>query len=167
MIKQFRVAKIEDLPEIINIYNDSINDGITTLESAIVTVESRVDWFHSHDKETRPILVKEYRDKIISWIDFQPFDAGKAYQNCARINIYIERNFRGQKLGQKFLQEALAKAKEYGIKTLLAYIFADNIASLKLFKKMNFREWGRFPSVAEFDDTQKDLIILGRAIETV
>lgn len=164
MIKQFRVAEIEDLPKIINIYNDAINDGISTVQSDNVTVESRVEWFKSHDKETRPILVKEYKNKIISWIDFQPFDSNVAYQDSARVNIYIERNFRGQKLGQKFLQEAIDKASTYGIKTLLAYIFSDNIASLKLFKKMNFREWGYFPNIAQIKDERKDLIILGFSI---
>ncbi|MDX1808153.1 MAG: GNAT family N-acetyltransferase [Sulfurospirillaceae bacterium] len=164
MIKQFRVAEIDDLPEIINIYNDAINDGISTVHSDIITPDNKIEWFKSHDKDTRPILVKEYKNKIISWIDFQPFDENAAYKNSARVSIYIERNFRGQKLGQKFLQEAIDKADIYGIKTLLAYIFSDNIASLKLFKKMHFREWGHFPNIAQINNESKDLIILGCSI---
>jgi len=165
MIGQFRVANIEDLPQIVNIYNDAISDGISTADSDKVTIESKVDWFMSHDKQNRPILVKEYRGKIIAWLSFQPFYPALAYLNSARINIYIDRNFRGQKLGQRFLKEALIKAKEYGIKNLLALIFADNIASLKLFKKFDFKEWGRFPKFAEIHGTEKDLIILGLRLD--
>lgn len=33
-------------------------------------------------------------------------------------------------------------ALDYDIKTLLALIFADNLASQKLFKKLGFKEWG-------------------------
>ncbi|MDD3323843.1 MAG: GNAT family N-acetyltransferase [Sulfurospirillaceae bacterium] len=162
MIKPLRDALIDDLPEIVKIYNSAIADGISTEDSHEVSVDEKVAWFSSHDMPTRPLLVKEYHGKIIAWISFQPFYPNVfAYKDTARIHIYIEKNFQGKKLGQQFLCEALEKASLYGIETLLAFIFADNQASLKLFKKMGFKEWGNLSCVAKIEGVEKDLVLLG------
>lgn len=165
MIKALRCATLEDLPEIIKIYNEAITDGISTADSNVVSVEDKLEWFHSHDAQ-HPILVKEYYGRIIAWISLQPFYANLfAYRYSARINIYIDKNFQGKKLGQQFLNEALEKALEYDIKTLLALIFADNPASLKLFKKLGFKEWGELGRIANIEGLDKDLLILGLRIK--
>jgi len=161
MIETFRNATIEDLPQIVKIYNRAIEDGISTADSETVTADEKIDWFRAHDKEKRPILVKEYHGKVIAWISLQPFYPHLAYEKSARINIYVDSNFRGKKLGQMFLREIIDMADEYNIENFLALIFADNPASLKLFKKLGFKEWGNLPSVAKIHDEDKDLLILG------
>ncbi len=165
MLSELRHATVEDLPEIIKIYNEAIKDGISTADSKVVTTEEKMEWFNEHD-ELHPILVKEYHGRIIAWISIQPFYANLfAYRHSARINIFIDKNFQGKKLGQQFLTEAIEEAKEHNIKTLLALIFADNIPSLKLFKKLGFKEWGNLSRVATIDKTDKDLLVLGIRIQ--
>ena len=161
MMESFRNATIEDLPQIIAIYNRAIEDGISTADSVKVTADEKIDWFVSHDNKKWPILVKEYCNKVIAWVSLQPFYPHIAYEKSARINIYIDSNFRGKKLGQMFLKEVLEMADEYDIENFLALIFADNITSLKLFKKLGFKEWGHFPNVAKIKETRKDLLVLG------
>ena len=63
-----------------------------------------------------------------------------------------------------FLNEAMDEAKSLVIKTLLALIFADNPASLKLFKKIGFKEWGNLSRIANIEGIDKDLLILGQRI---
>ncbi len=161
MIKTFRNATIEDLPQIVKIYNKAIAEGISTADSEKVTADEKIDWFIAHDKEKRPILVKEHHGKVIAWVSLQPFYPHLAYEKSARINIYIDSNFRGKKLGQMFLKEVIGLAGEYGIENFLALIFADNPTSLKLFKKLGFKEWGNLPNVAKIHGEDKDLLILG------
>jgi len=165
MIETFRNATIEDLPQIVKIYNKAIEDGISTADSVKVTADEKIDWFRAHDKEKRPILVKEYHNKVIAWVSLQPFYPHLAYEKSARINIYIDSNFRGKKLGQMFLKEILDLADDYQIENFLALIFADNPTSLKLFKKLGFKEWGHFPSVAKIHGEDKDLLILGLKVK--
>ncbi len=164
MLNELRKATLDDLPEIIKIYNEAISDGISTADSKIVSVEDKLQWFEAHTPDY-PILVKEYHGRIIAWISLQPFYANLfAYRYSARINIYIDKNFQGKKLGQQFLNEAIEEAKNLGIKTLLALIFADNPASLKLFKKIGFKEWGNLSRIATIDGIDKDLLLLGQRI---
>ncbi len=165
MLNELRQATIEDLPEIIKIYNEAIKDGISTADSKIVSVEDKIEWFNSHSDD-RPILVKEYHGRIIAWISIQPFYANLlAYKDTARINIYIDKNFQGKKLGQQFLSEAIEQTKNFQIKTLLALIFAENLPSLKLFKKIGFKEWGNLNKIATIEGVDKDLLILGLRIQ--
>lgn len=161
MIKSFRNATIEDLPQIVKIYNDAIEDGISTADSIKVTADEKIDWFRAHDRANRPMLVKEYHGKVIAWLSLQPFYPHLAYKHSARVNIYIDRNFRGKKLGQQFLKEVLDEADTYEIENFLALIFADNETSLKLFKKLGFKEWGKLPGVARIQGEERDLLVLG------
>ncbi len=165
MIKELRNATIEDLPQIVKIYNRAINDGISTADSETVTPDEKIDWFRSHDQNKRPIMVKEYHGKVIAWVSLQPFYPHIAYESSARINIYIDSNFRGKKLGQIFLKEIVDSASEFGIENFLALIFADNPTSLKLFKKFGFKEWGQFPGIAKIHGKDKDLLVLGLKIK--
>ena len=165
MIKSFRNASVEDLPQIVKIYNKAIEDGISTADSEKVTADEKIDWFRAHDREKRPILVKEYHGKVIAWVSLQPFYPHLAYEKSARINIYIDTNFRGKKLGQQFLKEVISMADEFGIENFIALIFADNPTSLKLFKKLGFKEWGHLPSVAKIHGEDKDLLILGLKVK--
>lgn len=165
MLNELRHATLEDLPEIIKIYNEAIKDGISTADSKTVSVEDKIEWFKAHDA-LHPILVKEYHGRIIAWISLQPFYANfLAYAHSARINIYIDKNFQGKKLGQQFLSEAIEQAKNYEIKTLLALIFSENAPSLKLFKKLGFKEWGNLNRIATIEGMDKDLLILGHRIQ--
>jgi len=50
-------------------------------------------------------------------------------------------------------------------KTLLALIFADNLASQKLFKKLGFKEWGNLNGIANIEGVDKDLLLLGLRIK--
>lgn len=163
MIDFYREATKDDLAQIVKIYNLAVSSGISTADTDEVSIESKQQWFDSHTKK-RPILVKEYHGKIIAWISFDPFYGKPAYDKTAEISIYIDPNFRGKKLGQQFLEQAIKLAPSFGISTLLALVFRKNSASLKLFKKFYFKEWGTLPGVATIESVDLDVVILGLKI---
>jgi phosphinothricin acetyltransferase len=47
------------------------------------------------------------------------------------------------------------------IRTLLAFIFAHNGPSLRLFERAGFVRWGLLPRIAELDGIERDVTILG------
>jgi L-amino acid N-acyltransferase YncA len=64
------------------------------------------------------------------------------------------------------LAEALSAAPGLGIHTVLGFIFGHNEASLRLFRGFGFGEWGALPRVAVLDGIERDLLILGRRIDS-
>ena len=47
---------------------------------------------------------------------------------------------------------------------LLGYVLGHNEASLQLFEGMGFERWGRLPRIARFEESERDLVIVGRIL---
>ncbi|RUQ30608.1 N-acetyltransferase family protein [Peribacillus cavernae] len=157
-------ATLEVLPKIVAIYNSTIPSRMVTADSEPVTVESRLTWFHEHNRKTRPLYVIISGNEICGWISFQSFYGRPAYQATAEISIYIDGQFRGKGIGRWALEKATQLSPGLGIKTLLGFIFAHNTPSIKLFSKSSFEEWAHLPRVAELDGIERDLAILGKRV---
>jgi phosphinothricin acetyltransferase len=160
-----RDAIITDLPTIVEIYNASVAGRMATADLEPISVESRLQWYEEHSSESRPILIIEAEDKIVGWLSFQSFYGRPAYHATAEISIYIRPGYQGQGIGKKLLTEAIQRSPKLGLKTLMAFIFAHNIPSIKLFKKFGFQQWGHLPRIAQLDEKEQDLAILGLRLE--
>lgn len=162
-----RDAKQTDLPEIVDIYNSTITSRIVTADTEPVTVESRLDWFNSHSPEKRPLWVAVDGEKIVAWISFKSFYGRPAYDHTAELAIYLHQEYRGQGIGRQLLEYAIKLSPNLKLKTLLGFVFAHNAPSLGLFGKAGFTIWGHLPKVAEIDDKEIDLLILGLRLKTI
>lgn len=160
----FRLATIDDLPKITEIYNSTISSRMVTADTEPVTVESRLNWYKEHIPETRPLYVILLSEHIVGWLSFQSFYGRPAYQATAEISIYMDEQFRGQGIGQTALQKAIDECPNLEIHTLLAFIFAHNEPSLRLFKHFGFEKWAHLPNIAKLDDVERDLVILGKRV---
>lgn len=160
----FRLATINDLPKIVEIYNSTIPSRMVTADTEPVTVESRLEWFKEHDSNTRPLLIISLNHQTAGWMSFQSFYGRPAYQATAEISIYIDDVFRGKKIGQTAIQRAMDIGPSLGINTLLGFIFAHNQPSLNLFTKFEFEKWAYLPKIAVLDGIERDLVILGKRL---
>jgi phosphinothricin acetyltransferase len=161
-IMNIRDAIKADLPAIVAIYNSSIPGRLATADTEPVSVESRQSWFDAHAPTTRPLWVMEIEEIIVGWLSFQSFYDRPAYQKTAELSLYVSANYQRQGIGSKLLEKAINQSPILRINTLIAFIFAHNKPSLKLFKKYQFQQWGYLPEIAELDGIERDLIILGR-----
>jgi L-amino acid N-acyltransferase YncA len=161
---QIRLATEQDLPGILAIYNATIPQRIATADLEPVSVENRQEWFAKHTADQYPIFVIEKAETVIAWLSFQEFYARPAYHATAEISIYVDTNYRHQGIGSYLLSYALHHSPELGIKTLLGFIFGHNQPSLRLFTKFGFQEWGYLPRIAELDQIERDLVIVGKRL---
>ncbi len=166
MAAQFthRLARFEDLPHIVAIYNSTIASREVTADTEPISVESRNDWFHEHHPETRPLWVCEQGGQIMGWLSFSNFYGRPAYSGTAELSIYLHEAARGQGMGKYFLREAITHAPKIKVHTLLGFIFGHNQPSLKLFAAFGFDTWANMPRVATLDGIERDLIILGKRV---
>ncbi|WP_160710716.1 GNAT family N-acetyltransferase [Chitinophaga solisilvae] len=160
----YRYAALEDLPRIVEIYNTTIPGRMVTADTSPVTAESRLPWFHAHDHLRRPLWMIDNDGENVGWMSFQSFYGRPAYNNTVEVSIYLAESARGKGFGKQVLQYAIAVAPQYQVKTLLGFIFAHNIPSLKLFTDIGFSEWAHLPEVAVLDGTERSLKILGYKI---
>ncbi|QHZ45319.1 GNAT family N-acetyltransferase [Bacillus sp. NSP9.1] len=161
---KLRIAKQSDLAEIVNIYNSTIASRMVTADIEPVSPEEKMNWFLNHT-EARPLyIVENEAGETIGWISFESFYGRPAYAKTAEVSIYLHEAHRGKGMGSKILQIALEAASKLGIRSLMAFIFAHNTPSIRLFEKHGFAEWGHFPGIAEMDGNRYDLKILGKEL---
>ena len=161
--QEIRKAVIEDLPQIVEIYNLSIPGRLATADTEPVSIESRLDWFHAHH-DKRPLLVVEENNTILAFLSFKSFYGRPAYHITAEIGIYIHPDYQKKGFGKILLQKAIDEAPNLQLENLLGFIFGHNEPSIKLFKKFGFTEWGVLKEVGKMDGKYVDLIIFGRRI---
>jgi L-amino acid N-acyltransferase YncA len=160
----FRVADAHDLPRIVEIYNAAIPGRLATADTEPVTVESRRAWFAEHEPRTRPLLVLEESGAIAGWVSLQSFYGRPAYRATAEVSAYVAPERQRQGIGRRLVAEALRVAPAAGLNTLLGFVFAHNLPSLRLFEGAGFQRWAHLPAVAVLDGIDRDLCILGRKV---
>lgn len=139
---------------------------MVTADLMPVSVESKLEWFHQHNPDTRPLwIVENNYNQIIGWTSFQDFYGRPAYNETAEISIYIDENYRGKGYGKQMLFYAVKQCPLLNIKNLLGFIFEQNSISIQLFKSMGFTECGHLERVAKLDDKYCNLKIMQLKIE--
>lgn len=166
-----RHATQADLPAIVEIYNQNVLTHQATADLTPVTVAEKQAWFDAHGlAKKRPILVavKEVQqndlEKILGWSTLSNLYERPAYHIAAEVSVYIDSEAKGRGLGQLLVEKQLELAPDCGIKQGVAKVFGHNQASLSLFKKLGFTEWGKLPQVCDMGDFIGDVVILGRGI---
>jgi L-amino acid N-acyltransferase YncA len=161
---EIRLARPEDLATVVAIYNATIPGRMATAQLVPVTVEERRPWFAAHTPDRRPMWVAEGPDGVVAWVGLTDFHERAAYAATAQISIYVDERARGQGLGGRLLDHAIANAPAAGVTSLIGLVFADNAPSLGLFEGRGFERWGHMPKVADTDGDPRDLVYVGRHV---
>ncbi len=156
-----RDATIDDLAAVVAIYNAAIPGRMATADLEPVSIDSRRAWFAEHSTNSRPLWVIEDDSVVKGWISFQSFYGRPAYHATAELSVYLAPDAQRRGYARLLVAEAMRRAPEFGLKTLLGFIFGHNEPSLALFRSFGFETWAHLPCVAELDGIERDLMILG------
>ena len=165
----YRDATEADLPRIVAIYNFAVATRKCSCDLDPTTVEARRASFLEHTPHHRPLWVAEDSNKpelgAIGYLGFFHFmNERPGYLITADLAIYLHPDYLGKGLGTYLLERAIARSPSLAIETLTATIFASNEASVALFRKMGFEQWGHMPRVARLEGVEKDLVLVGRRL---
>ena len=177
------MATTSDLPEIVRVYNTSIEGRLATADLAPVTVFDRASWFEAHDPTRRPIWVvdapsgQDGEDNpdghdghcgqgrgLVGWLSFSDFYGRAAYNATGELSIYVDPAAQRQGIARALLADAIHAAPKLSIETLLGFIFDHNEPSLRLFRAFGFELWAHLPRVAKLDADERGVIIMGRRV---
>lgn len=160
-----RDATPSDHARIVEIYNSTVPSRLVTADTEPVTVASRSRWFQEHNPEHRPLWVLDNEaGEMLGWVSFQSFYGRPAYNSTVEISIYLDPSARGKGIGRAVLDYSVERAKTFGVKTILGFIFAHNEPSLKLFRAAGFSDWAYLPDIAVLDGVERGVRILGKRI---
>ena len=159
---QIRFANGNDLPFIVDIYNQAIAAKNSTADLHPFTVEQRVDWFSKFDANSYPIYVAEINNEVIGYATLSPYRNGReALRKVAEISFYLNHNAIGKGIGSALVKHVITDCARINKETLLAILLDVNTASIKLLQKFNFNEWGNLPLNSDFDGHRYHHLIYG------
>ena len=156
-----RIAKREDLPTLVGIYNQAIRTRIATGHLVEFEIQDRVGWFEKFDDEY-PIYIVEYNQEIAGYGTLSPYRPGRgAMKSIAEISFFLDEKYQGMGIGSFLMSHMLEDCQRIGKKTLLAILLDINDKSIRLLKKFGFKQWGHFPDVIELNNQTCGQLVYG------
>jgi L-amino acid N-acyltransferase len=142
-----REATENDLPDILEIYNDAILNTTAVYDYKPHTLSMRQKWFAEKITSGIPVLVAQVGHRIAGFASYGQFRAWAAYKYSMEHSVYVHPEFRRQGIAMKLLEELFGLAREKEIRTIIAGIDAENIPSIHLHRNLGFNEVGHFQAV--------------------
>jgi ribosomal protein S18 acetylase RimI-like enzyme len=98
--------------------------------------------------------------RVVGWIDISPSRLPVS-RHVGGLGMGLLADYRGQGIGKRLMQAALAKAQAKGLKRVELEVFPHNTAGIALYKAVGFVEEGRRKNAALLDEGYADLIMMG------
>ena len=155
-----RNATEEDLPAMLEIYNDIIVNTTAVWHSEPHTLEMRKDWYRQRQEMGYPIFVAVEKEKLLGFSTIGPFRPWWGYRFTVENSVYVAADSRGKGVANLLMPPLIDAVKELKLHAIVAGIEASNEASVALHQKFGFVEVAHFKEVGWKFDRWMDLKFL-------
>lgn len=132
-----------DLPAMIKIWNEIVEDGIAFPQMECLDNNSGSEFFNMQTY----CGVAENLDnhEILGLYILHPNNVGRC-SHISNASYAVSKNVRGMKIGEKLVKDSLIQGKKNGFKILqFNAVVSTNIAARKLYEKLGFVQLGTIP----------------------
>jgi L-amino acid N-acyltransferase YncA len=154
-----RAATPEDAAAVCAIYNQGIEDRIATLETELRTADERRRWMAARSPR-HPVVVAEHGALVVGWASLNPFNPRAAYDHVADLSIYVERGWRGKRVGRRLLEHVIPLARRIGFHKIVLAAFPVNAAGMALYERLGFTTVGVYREQGQLDGRWVDVIVM-------
>lgn len=141
-----RKAERKDIQALLDIYNYEVLNGIATFDIDCKTIDEWNNWFDEHS-EPYIILVSEIEWIIAGYASLSSYRKKQAYASCAELSIYVNKEYRNQKVASKLMENILEYASKNHFHTIVSIITSGNTISEHLHKKYHFEYCGTMKEI--------------------
>lgn len=145
----------EDWQEVSNIYLEGIKTRKATFQSIVPLWE---EWSNSHIENCS--IVAYIEDEIIGWAALSKVSNRCVYVGVSEVSVYIKSTYKKLGVGVDLLNNLIDISEQYGIWSLQSTIIEENLGSIKLHKKVGFREIGFKEKIAKMNSGKWHNVIL-------
>ena len=152
-----RKAEERDLPELLEIYNYEVINGVATLDLHEKTLDDRKKWFSEHTGSHK-IIVAEIDGKAVGYASLSPYREKEAYKSTVELSIYVNVDFRRRGIAKTLMREILEIARnDKSLHSVVSVITSGNEASEKLHKDFGFTFCGTLHEVGFKSGAYRDI----------
>lgn len=130
-----------DLPEMIEIWNMIVEEGVAYPQEDFLDLESGSDFFASQSYTG----VAETDGKVVGLYILHPNNVGRCGHIC-NASFAVSADYRGRHIGEKLVLDCLKVAKEEGFRILqFNAVVENNIHARHLYERVGFVPLGIIP----------------------
>lgn len=144
---EIRDAAEGDLPGILAIYNDAVENTTAIWNETLVDLDNRRAWLNARLAQGYPVLVAVADGAVLGYASFGDWRAFDGYRHTVEHSVYVGANMRGRGVGRALLTALIPRAAALGKHVLVAGIEADNQPSIRLHEQLGFIRTGLMPEV--------------------
>lgn len=164
MIVSIRPALEADLPAILTIYNQGIEDRLATLETQPKDLAHMTAWLQGREPRHAVLVAERPGGGVAGWAAINPYNPRPAYRAVGELSVYIHRDSRGRGIGQRLLDALEAEGRLHGFHKFVLFTFAFNALGQGLYRKKGYREVGTFYEQGVLDGVRVDVMAMEKIL---
>jgi L-amino acid N-acyltransferase len=161
-----RDAAPEDLPQILEIYNDVVATSTAIYADRPATLEDRVQWFEARKARGYPVLVAVEDERVLGFSTFGDWrGAWSSYRHTVEHSVHVAAQSRGAGIGGRLLETLFAPAVAMNMHVMIGAIDAANEGSLRFHERLGFQRVAHFKEVGHKFGRWLDLVFVQRFLD--
>ncbi|MGN7478703.1 GNAT family N-acetyltransferase [Solibacillus silvestris] len=137
-----RQAKKQDIPMILEIFNDNILHSTAIYMYNEQSLEERMEWFEQKQEKGEPLFVFDIKGEVAGYATYGSFRAYPAYRYTVEHSVYVHKDHYKKGIASKLMNALIEEAKASDVKTMVGCIDKENMASIKIHEKLGFNYSG-------------------------
>ncbi len=139
---QIRKHTDKDLPEMIRIWNDIVEEGIAFPQEECLTIETGKTFF---DSQTYCGIAEGTDGQIYGLYILHPNNVGRCGHIC-NASYAVDTAYRGLHIGQQLVMDCMAQGKAHGYGVLqFNAVVRTNVHARHLYERLGFTQLGTIP----------------------
>lgn len=139
-----RAYQPEDLSQMIDLWNEVVEEGIAFPQEELLTPQTGAEFFSSQTYSG--VAVNTDTGKICGLYILHPNNVGRCGHIC-NASYAVRSEIRGLHIGEKLVSDCLIQGKEHGFRVLqFNAVVATNIHARHLYERLGFTQLGTIPN---------------------
>lgn len=85
MTLTIRFANEADLPTLLAIYNDAVENTLAIWNETLVDLENRREWLKARSRDGFPVLVAEREGQVVGYASYGPFRPFEGFRHSSEL----------------------------------------------------------------------------------
>lgn len=133
----------DDVKDMIEIWNEVVEDGVSFPQEELLTTESGKEFFDSQTYSA--VAIDKETGKIYGLYILHPNNVGRCGHIC-NASYAVSSKSRGLHIGEKLVKDCLVQGKRCGYRVLqFNAVAASNIHARHLYERLGFEQLGIIP----------------------
>lgn len=138
-----RAYEEKDIPDMVRIWNEVVEEGIAFPQEELLTVSTGTQFFA--EQTYNGVAVDKETDRVYGLYILHPNNIGRCGHIC-NASYAVSAKSRGLHIGEKLVTDCLKQGRQHGFRVLqFNAVVASNVHARHLYERLGFCQLGTIP----------------------